>query len=252
MNKPRFGVFGLLVLGLAAGCDSASAAGKTEGRLMETSDGASDGDSSMGSSSQPPTGTMEHVFVADLRPLNASVNGRPVEGKAFVVVRGNDVTVNITATGLEPGIPHAQHIHGHLTDMVSTCPDQSDDTNHDGVVDVLEGLPKYGPILVSLDNNLTNGPTMDEAGFPKPENACGAIVYNATALFGDIQAGVNAAFPEQMPPLDLGRRAVALHGVRGSITLPPTTQTLDSLDPHATLPVACGELREISCSSCAR
>jgi hypothetical protein len=30
------------------------------------------------------------------------------------------------------------------------------DVNHDGFLDVIEGIPDYGPILISLDNDLGN------------------------------------------------------------------------------------------------
>ena len=54
-----------------------------------------------------------------------------------------DLHVRVETRGLEPGGLHLQHIHGS-EDVENRCPNQSDDTNGDGLVDLLEGAPVYG------------------------------------------------------------------------------------------------------------
>ncbi len=62
-----------------------------------------------------------------------------------------DLHVRVETRGLEPGGLHLQHIHGS-EDVENRCPNQSDDTNGDGLVDLLEGAPVYGGILIKLDD----------------------------------------------------------------------------------------------------
>jgi hypothetical protein len=61
----------------------------------------------------------------------------------------------IKASGLEPGGPHISHIHGLSSNgqpVDSTCPTEAQDTDHDGFVELAEGLATYGPILVDFMN----------------------------------------------------------------------------------------------------
>lgn len=43
-------------------------------------------------------------------PLNDS----GVRGQAVLFLEGNELTVRVIATGLEPNMPHPQHIHGFM------------------------------------------------------------------------------------------------------------------------------------------
>jgi hypothetical protein len=57
--------------------------------------------------------------------------------------------VEIKAWGLSPNLVHAQHIHGVGS---NECPGKEarNDRKADGLIDTTEGLPAYGPIMVSL------------------------------------------------------------------------------------------------------
>ena len=80
-------------------------------------------------------------FTADLTPLNNS----GVFAHFSLTLDGNVLTVHEHATGLEPNMPHPQHIHGLLganapnTALATT----SDDTDHDGYVELAEGQMSY-------------------------------------------------------------------------------------------------------------
>lgn len=143
----------------------------------------------------------ERDYVAPLFPLNDS----GVEGTAELELEGDQLRVKIEAAGLEASKIHPQHIHGHEHKNAS-CPPDNADTNGDGVIDIGEGLPYYGPVIVPL----TPFPTAD---------AEGRISFDE----------VFTVDPGALGPLQ--KRAVVLHGmtVNGEYV--------------ASLPVACGEIR---------
>ena len=55
----------------------------------------------------------------------------------------------VKARGLTPDAPHAQHIH-YGEQARNECPGLDLDTNGDGRLNTLEGVPAYGPVVVSL------------------------------------------------------------------------------------------------------
>jgi hypothetical protein len=89
-------------------------------------------------------------FTVNLDPLNNS----GVQGTARVIADYDAglLTVMIMATGLEPNALHPQHIHGFLDNTrKSRCPTMAADVDGDNLVDLGEGLPFYGPILLSIE-----------------------------------------------------------------------------------------------------
>jgi hypothetical protein len=177
-------------------------------------------------------------YVAALAPLNQgahTVDSMMFEipttrGVAAINQRGDAVRVVVGATGVEPSTVHLQHIHAGMK-----CPDMSDDTNHDGFVDIIEGLPDYGPVLISLDSDLNSFGAHDM--FPTA-SAQGQYFYTEHASATRLEQ-------ELMEPLRFGERHVVIHGVAADTPLPATVQSLPGVPAHVTLPVACGELRSV-------
>lgn len=97
------------------------------------------------------------AYQIDLEALNDS----GATGAALVSFQDRKLTVKIEATGLVPGQPHAQHIHGSTDGHDFRCPDASADKNGDGIVSTAEGLPQYGDINISLT---TKGDTSKDSG----------------------------------------------------------------------------------------
>jgi hypothetical protein len=151
--------------------------------------------------------TMVKEYWVDIAPLNHS----GVTGQAKLMVEGHTLTVEIWAEGLEAGKPHPQHIHGFADSKKNaTCPPPSADTNGDGLVDLLEGLPYYGPVLVDLT--------------PYPTAEDGTIHYKQTFMLGmDELISYSALKPLQ-------NRVIVLHGM-----------TVDG-EYWPTLPIACGQI----------
>ncbi len=172
------------------------------------------------------------IYEAIITPLNPKAGNRAVKGRGKIRVEGDMATFMIQARGLDKGALHLQHVHG-----TDTCPTMADDANNDGYVDLLEGVPKYGPIFISLDANLT-----DEAQnldtFPTAPN--GEIDYRQSVPVADLLAYDAVAGG----PLDLEGRHFVIHGVDASTELPETVGTLEGVPAQVTLPVACGEIRK--------
>lgn len=90
-----------------------------------------------------------------------ALNDTGITGTTTIAVDGTSLTVKVDASGLVPGQPHAQHIHGDTTGTDRTCPTMADDADGDGVLTTAEGLPKYGDIFYSLT---TEGDTSKDSG----------------------------------------------------------------------------------------
>lgn len=181
-------------------------------------------------------GNLGQTYRATLNPLNAGSHTvgdvtytiPTAHGTATVTLQGDVVTVQILVDGVTPLTLHPQHIHAG-----TTCPSAGDDTNGDGFVDVIEGLPKYGPVLVSLDSTINTGASSD-LDFPVADSS-GSYAYSAEGSRTHLQ-------DEIMTALKLGTRHVVIHGIDPGMPLPSTVQSLPGLPAWATLPVACGEL----------
>lgn len=119
------------------------------------------------------------------------------------------LNVQIHATGLEPGHDHVGHIHG-LVDgsgmpIDSHTPTIAQDADHDGYIELAEGLTTYGPILVPLGSGGSVDPAMTSTiDFNQTFNLLDPSIYgagfNITSLLG--------------PNLDeLSLREIVLHGM---------------------------------------
>lgn len=149
------------------------------------------------------------------------LNDSYANGFAFFKLTEDELEVTVLASGLENGQAHPQHIHGFSDDSVSSCPDESaaDDIEDDGLISLEEGLPSYGPVILSLVDAGGNFPTAStQMGVE------GVIIYGQTFTLGE---GGNPSVADLGP---LENRAIVLHGM-----------TVNG-EYWATLPVACGNI----------
>ncbi|WP_162053382.1 hypothetical protein [Pontibacter pamirensis] len=161
---------------------------------------------------------IERTFMANLQPLNNS----GVSGTATITVDANVLTVEVMASGLEPNLPHPQHIHGFKDDnRNATCPTPADDTNGDGFVDLVEGLPSYGPVLLELYVPIDEFPVAD---------ADGNLNYTRTFELGEIEFEEEGQVIDYKDLKPLQNRAIVLHGLTVNSVYVPT------------MPVACGQI----------
>lgn len=94
-------------------------------------------------------GATPRAFTADLAPVNHGGHG-----DVQLQQRGTHLTVDLEAHGLDDGT-HVAHIHG-IRQAQAECPSLARDANADGLVDFLEGLPDYGPVLRTLSEGTSD------------------------------------------------------------------------------------------------
>lgn len=183
------------------------------------------------------------TFAVPLRADLSQLNRSGVSGTALLELTGTSLSVSISATGLEPGRPHAQHIHGRFdgagTPVDSVEPTISNDTDGDGFVEVGEGLASYGAIILPL----TSG-----GGFPIAA-ADGSLAFFETYDLSDPAVFAPGFSMADLFPLDL--RAIVLHGLSvasgiGAGTPGEVNGSGGYLPP---LPVATGEITPIPAPS---
>lgn len=125
-------------------------------------------------------------FRAELEPLNAP----DADGRATLLQVGDTLAVRLKADDLDGGI-HVAHIHG-FDEAVAECPTLAQDADGNGLVDLLEGLGKYGPVQVTLSNGLSDTGTR--------------VKYRRTYLQQDDGSSIAALG-------DLSNYAIVVHGV---------------------------------------
>lgn len=161
-------------------------------------------------------------YKADLGELN----GSDVYGLAYLRLDGNMLESTVLGFNMTPNMVHPQHIHGFGDDSTnSTCPPQSADTNGDGLVDLEEGGPFYGPVILSLYEPVDEFPVA---------NSWGMVTFNRTFHLGVTEFEEEGQNPTAETLLPLVNRAIVLHGA------------FVGDEYVATLPVACGQVYEIS------
>ncbi|QYA25571.1 superoxide dismutase family protein [Gramella sp. MT6] len=139
----------------------------------------------------PNNGAKAKMYTVNFGELNSS----GVAGTAELTLDGVNLTVKISASGLEPGA-HAQHIHGFTANEGNAkCPPASADVDGDGLITVGEGAPFYGGILLTLQPF----PEADEDGNLEFEMTYENVTKDITPL---------------------QNKAIVLHGMDGMPSLP--------------------------------
>jgi hypothetical protein len=188
--------------------------------------------------------TKSHMVT--LLPLNNS----GVSGTASVMLHDKTLTVSFDAKGLQPNMVHAAHIHGMLNGTDATCPTMAQDINGDGYVSVFEGLPKYGPIKVSLTNPITPpGPNTVAALFApfagkvssnfQGADGAGMDNYSQSITYDLSDSETQAAYQGIMP---LRAQEIVIHGAMAPESV-DTAGGSSKVVYDGLLPIACGDLR---------
>lgn len=179
----------------------------------------------------------DRVFFADLNELNNS----EAEGGALLLLKGNRLTVITAARGVEAGQIHPQHIHGFVDGSNATVPTLAQDDDRDGFIELEEGGDTYGPVLLSLTS-----PPGDDSGFPNPTGT--SFLFSQTY---DLTDPRNGEFAKLLDDVSLNRREIVLHGksVLGGHGQGTPGEVDGTAGYKIVLPIASGELRELSYSS---
>ncbi|TFD51012.1 hypothetical protein E3T55_08145 [Cryobacterium frigoriphilum] len=187
---------------------------------------------------------------ADLTELN----GSGASGTATATVRNQRIKhIEVHASGLTPDAPHAQHIH-YGEQALHECPTLALDSNGDGRLNTAEGVPAYGPVVVSLNTTGDTTPSsfLDVTRFPVSEG--GSYHYSRDNIRITKVAGTGYPGPdgtgtakEIAESIREGEGVVVIHGVdyngNGEYDFSAGASELDpNLPAEATDPAACGVL----------
>jgi methionine-rich copper-binding protein CopC len=128
-------------------------------------------------------------LAAELTALNFS----GASGTATATVKNQKIeNITVNATGLAPDAPHAIHIH-YGDDARNECPTMGEATNvrNDAAMtprlSTADGLPAYGPIVVSLTTTGDTTPTSGLALDRFPVSTGGTLSYSRDKIeFTDV------------------------------------------------------------------
>lgn len=165
----------------------------------------------------------------------AADGGSFATAKAKLTLRGDTLSVKLKARGLSPDLPHAAHIHGKDHPEVASCPgaDRRAGGVSDSLIETVDGLADYGPILVSFT---TSGDTSPASG----------LALDRMPVARD---NGKFTFERDLPvPSEvadhLDEKHIVIHGhdIDGDGGYDPGPITALGAPLEAELPVACGEI----------
>ncbi|WP_258805066.1 hypothetical protein [Pseudarthrobacter sp. NS4] len=192
-----------------------------------------------------------------LTAVLTELNGSGASGTATAVVKNQKIEhIEVHATGLTPDAPHAQHIH-YGNDALNECPTLAQDANKDGRINTVEGVPAYGPVVVSLNTTGDTTPAsfLDVARFPVAHD--GVFNYSRDNIeFTDVAgtgypgAGGLGTAKQIADSIRDGEGVLVIHGLdydgNGTYNFSDPeggSELSDDLPAEATDPAVCGVLR---------
>ena len=205
-----------------------------------------------GDSSKAEKGDKTVTLKAKLHSLNNS----GATGYATAMVRGQTIlSMKVHAMGLTPDAPHAQHIH-YGNQALNECPTFKQDSNRDNRLNTVEGVPAYGPVVVSLNTTGDTTPASFLAVDRFPVSMDGTYSYSRknidiTSVAGTGYPGTDGAGTAEQIAESIrnGEGVVVIHGLdydgNGSYNFSKegASELNASLPAEATDPAACGVLR---------
>lgn len=182
-----------------------------------------------------------------------ALNGSGASGTATATVRNQRIQqIDVHAHGLTPDAPHAQHIH-YGERAMNECPGLDLDSNMDGRINTVEGIPAYGPVVVSLNTTGDTTPAsfLDVTRFPVSDS--GSYHYSRdnikfTRVAGTGYTGGGGTAKQIADAIRAGEGVLVIHGVdyNGNGVYDFEGAGASELDPNlpaeATDPAVCGVL----------
>lgn len=187
----------------------------------------------------------DEIYLAQLKTLNAHVNG--TLGGSVTLDKSEDEF--LAYSRLFAGAPDTWHMQNVYT---GRCPDERDDTNLDGYLDINESAAVLKNIIIPLDGDL-NSQMAGLNVFPVAD-IYGSFFYEKEAKYSSLLKDLKNPDPDPADNIiKLGRndklvlegKVVLLQGVSKDIVFPETVGSYGEVPHHKTLPIACGVLKKI-------
>lgn len=216
--------------------------------LTAISCGSDDDDNNTAAQQQEENQVDSGTYAVSLTALNTGAGDNNASGIGSITVEGNSIKVKLAMAGTPANITHIQNIF-----TSTSCPDSSADANGDGFIDVTEGVPYYGQILIPLDGNL-DSQSAGAGGYPTSNNL-GVFSYNGSGRLDRMIADLRLPDPDITDAvaklnvgenLNLAGRHIVIHGVPSNTNLPDTVASIGNMPSEATLPIACGVITRVT------
>ncbi|MEO8962053.1 MAG: hypothetical protein ABI325_09235 [Ginsengibacter sp.] len=196
------------------------------------------------SNEQAETDSQDSViatYLAHLQPLNTNITKLNTTAEARFVLTRDSMLVTIDVRNAPPGIQHWQHFHGFTDNKAATCATEANDTNSDGIIDVVETEPVSGTTMVPF-NDQAEEMNVGSDTYPKAD-ADGSYQYKARISLEKLRASFKKSFGDSL--LDLDRRVLYIHGVPENTNLAKSVASIGDIPAHVTLPIACGKIEKL-------
>ncbi len=185
----------------------------------------------------------QEIYLAKFETLNPQVNGK-LAGSTTVYITNDQLLIYVRLFAGAQNTWHQQNIY-----LGNRCPTMTDDTNNDGVIDILEANQVLGSIILPLDGDLNS--QMSGINTYPVGNLYGSYFYEKEARYSYVLRDLKSI--DQNPNdniTKLGRnqnlilkgKAVLIQGVGSHLLLPETVVTFGNRQNFQTLPIACGIL----------
>lgn len=185
----------------------------------------------------------EHiVYRASLTALNSGITKMNTHGEAKFVIENEEVQVTIQVSNAPPNMQHWQHFHGFPDGANADCATEAEDSNGDGIVDVVETETVSGTTMVPF-NARPEDMDLAQDSYPQASDD-GSYSYEVTIPLEELEAAFADAFGGDS--LELDKRVLYVHGIPSNINLPETVQSVGDIPAHTTLPIACGKIIKVS------
>ena len=157
---------------------------------------------SLASAAAAPLASAGSSFTAEL----VDFNNTGVDGVVTAILDDASERLYLEGriSGLTPDVAHLAHIHGRVDDgsaVDSRVPSLLDDVDGDGFVELAEGAPLYGPILL---------PVIDENGDAFTADSSGVLSFRQTFDLTEAGTFAEGFGLDQLLPLEL--REFVVHG----------------------------------------
>ena len=186
-------------------------------------------------------------YQAKFITLNPHVNGS-IPGSANFFRKEEKLFAFVRLFAGGPQAWHMQHVY-----TGSRCPNNEDDMNKDGFIDIMEAEAVLGKILIPLDSDISSQnsgkrffPLADLSGYYHYER-----ITSFKRFFEDLKSpdsdpndDIIKLAPDEN--LSLIGKAVLIQGVTESVQLPSTVASKGKNRPFQTLPIVCGVFTKIS------